>query len=111
MYSLYVGFSTMPPSLSQREMQVPVSQLRLRPRADTAYVDERVSVEPIENSGRTTRCRATREFRDAAADETPLAMKLGLVPTDIESPQEPESFDRASGDSRMTDREVDRFRH
>jgi len=98
-------------SVSQRQMEVPASQLRLRPRADTAYVDVRVSVEPIEDGGRTTRCRASRELVNAAADETPLAMKLGLIPIHIESPQEPEPLDRARGDLRMTDRELDRFRH
>ena len=97
--------------VSERQMEVLVSQLGLRPRADTADIDVRVSVEPIENNGRTTRCRASRELVDAPAEETPLAVKLGLIPTDIVSPQEPKSLDRARGDLRMADREGDRFRH
>ena len=75
-----------------------------RPSAETADIDVRVSIETVENSGHTTRCCGSRELVDASADETPLAVKLGLIPTDIERPHEPESLDRASGDSRMTDR-------
>jgi len=84
-------------------VQVLVSQLCFLARADAAHVDVRVPVESIENGGRTTRCCTSRELLDAPADETPLAVELRLVPTDIEGPQEPESFDRVCGDSRMTD--------